>query len=366
VPYGPADEDGTATCEIPGVHTEVETEYAALRRGAGLVDAPHRGTLRITGADRRDFLDRMVTQALKTLDDGTAAESFWLSRQGRIDADLLLVEHDDATLVDLDVHAAAATAAALEGFVFTEDVTIADVTAAMHRISIHGPRALDVVAAAAGSGPGLEPMQAGGVVIAGAHVVVARRDQIGGPGLELFVERDASGAVWDALLATEGGVGGGRRRVRPAGWYAYNTARIEGGTPLFNVDFGPTNLPHETGVLHRRVSFTKGCYLGQEIVARMESLGTPKQSLAGLRMDDDRLPVAEGQVFAEEGGTLGDPVGVVTSSTISPMLGARPVAFAMLRSAHAEAGTTVIVNAEGEQGRATVGPLAFWTAGGEA
>ena len=174
--------------------------------------------------------------------------------------------------------------------------------------------------------------------------------------------RDRAAAIWEFLLATDHIVGQDKRRVRPIGWLAFNIARIEAGTPLFNIDFGPTNLPHESGILHDRVSFTKGCYLGQEIVARMESLGKPKQTLVGLKMQSDLLPVAGAQVF-ERGAddVMGQQIGIVTSSTLSPMLGAAPIAFAMLKTACAAAGAAVLVNAEGEQVKATVESLRFWS-----
>ena len=158
--------------------------------------------------------------------------------------------------------------------------------------------------------------------------------------------------------------------ARPAGWFATNTARIEAGTPYFRIDFGPTNLPAESGVLNSRVSFTKGCYPGQEVVARMQHLGKPKQKLIGLRVEGDLLPVSDAQVFAIAEGTsighqmghqLGDQLGVITSSGLAPMLGAVPVAFAMISSRAYEIGTKVLVNAEGEQAIATVTPLAFLT-----
>src|SRR6185436_21150893 len=92
--------------------------------------------------------------------------------------------------------------------------------------------------------------------------------------------------------------------ARRIGWHAYNIARLEAGWPIFNIDFGPDSLPHETGVLNDRVSFKKGCYLGQEVVARMQSLGHPKQRLVGLKAveetgaDEDRVPEAGAALHA--------------------------------------------------------------------
>lgn len=193
--------------------------------------------------------------------------------------------------------------------------------------------------------------------LAGVPAVLVRRDECGSPGVEAFVPASGLARAWDALVSQHDAAAGGRRRARPAGWHAYNIARIEAGTPLHHVDYGSDSLPHESGLVAERVSFRKGCYLGQEVVARMESLGKPKQRLVGLRIAEDALPVSGSPVF-ELGpdGAPGNPVGTVTSSTLSPMLGASCVAFAMVRSAHAEPGTVLGVPAEGVRATATVQP----------
>ncbi len=123
-----------------------------------------------------------------------------------------------------------------------------------------------------------------------------RDDSAGEIGLELIVPASGARAVFELLLTAahspdehQHGAPSSddlvsRVRLRPAGWFAYNIARLEAGTPLYNIDFGPDSLPAETGLLHSRVSFTKGCYLGQEIVARMHARGHPKHTLVPIRM----------------------------------------------------------------------------------
>jgi folate-binding protein YgfZ len=303
----------------------------------------------------------MVTQELKDLAPGTARQAFWLSRKGRIEADLLLIELGEALWIDLDLHQAASTALSLREFLFAEDIDIQEVSAEFHHIGIHGKLADDVLGAAADQpGFALQPLSAASLTIDNAPCIVVRRDQTGEKGYELIVPRDRAAGVWEFLVAADHVVGQDRRRVRPIGWHAFNIARVEAGTPLFNIDFGPTNLPHETGVLQERVSFTKGCYLGQEIVARMENLGQPKQKLVGLRVQDDVLPVAESHVYDRTEGGMGSPVGTITSSTLSPMLGAAPIAFAMIKTAAAAPGQRVIVAADNQQAEAIIGPLRFW------
>ncbi|MBL9141633.1 MAG: aminomethyltransferase family protein [Phycisphaerae bacterium] len=349
--------------EIVATYGLLELEYAAFRRGAAVMDRPDRATIRVTGAQRVEFLNRMVTQELKGMSAGAVRSAFWLNRKGRIDADLLLCEVPDAQfmLIDVDVHDAARTVKSLEEFIFGEDVQVVDDAAAWARLSVHGPGGTALLQEA---GANTDALRALGVdrscvqlQLVGADVVVARRDQCAGPGLELWVPMAHAAAVWDALVSQHDQAEAGRRRARPAGWYAYNIARIEGGTPLFRIDFGVDNLPHETGVLRERVSFQKGCYLGQEVVARMESLGHPKQRLVALRTEQDLLPTAGSPVFERAAdGEPGNPVGAITSSALSPMLGAAPIAFAMVKYAHSDAGATLVAPAEGGRTAVTVQP----------
>ena len=378
MPYGGAGsaEAATEPPEIVAGYGLLELEYAAFRRGAAVVERSCRGTVAVRGGDRIEFLNRMVTQELKGMAAGDVRAGFWLNRKGRIEADLVFAEvpaavDDDAfMLIDLDVHDAARTVTSLTAFLFNEDVHLADQTAEWGRLAVHGPEGAMLLSNAGADDASLEALNADlrcvRTQLAGVPAVLVRRDQCGSPGVEVFVPASGLARVWDALVSQHDATAGGRRRARPAGWHANNIARIEAGTPLHHVDFGTESLPHESGVIGERVSFRKGCYLGQEVVARMESLGKPKQRLVGLRIAEDALPVAGSPVF-ELGadGAPGNPVGSITSSTLSPMLGASSVAFAMVRTAHAEPGTVLGVPAEGVRATATVQPrLRFLAEGG--
>jgi folate-binding protein YgfZ len=378
MPYGGAGsaEAAAEPPEIVAGYGLLELEYAAFRRGAAVVERSCRGTVAVRGGDRIEFLNRMVTQELKGMAAGDVRTGFWLNRKGRIEADLVFaevpaaVDNDAFMLIDLDVHDAARTVTSLTAFLFNEDVHLADQTAEWGRLAVHGPEGAMLLSNAGADDASLEALNADlrcvRTQLAGVPAVLVRRDQCGSPGVEVFVPASGLARVWDALVSQHDATAGGRRRARPAGWHAYNIARIEAGTPLHHVDFGTESLPHESGVIGERVSFRKGCYLGQEVVARMESLGKPKQRLVGLRIAEDALPVAGSPVF-ELGadGAPGNPVGSITSSTLSPMLGASSVAFAMVRTAHAEPGTVLGVPAEGVRATATVQPrLRFLAEGG--
>jgi folate-binding protein YgfZ len=318
--------------------------------------------------------------------------SFWLNRKGRIDADLRVLNLQDRVLLEVDALVSERTRAGLDSFIIGEDCAIKDRTQETHRLALHGPTAWDLLKLASGETKELQANECGEVSLAGAACVVYREDSAGVPGFELIVPADAATRIvgklielgHDAAHATfeEPGRAIALRqaanpattiRLQPIGWYAYNLARVEHGTPLFNVDFGAENLPAETGVLADRVSFTKGCYLGQEVVARMHARGQSKQTLVAVRFA--RPASKDGQEqegyppLPESGAALGTigadgalmPIGTITSAVPSPMLGMSPVAFAQVRTASAVAGTVVVADAEGVRLTGTIQPtLNLW------
>ncbi len=371
-PYGSAP-DERSTVLLVEAFDRVQIEYASIRSACAVFDQPHRATLVVRGPERLDFLNRMLTQELKGFAPFTMRRSFWLNRKGRIDADLRLINLPDRLLIDVDVHAAERARAGLESFIISEDCSLTDETEQWHRLSLHGPGAAALLAGMAEPGGGLsgvpvgdiQPGQVSIVRIAGVEVIVDRQDTTGEIGLELLVPAQDALGVYEALsgprsASSPDSQAATARLARRVGWHALNIARIEAGTPLYLVDFGPDSLPHETGneTLNDRVSFKKGCYLGQEVVARMNALGHPKQRLVGLRIDADvRAPeplqaVTGAPVLASaEPGAA--PIGAVTSSCVSPMLSQAHVAFAMVKWAHAKDGEQLSVQAGNHVLRAT-------------
>jgi len=366
IPYGPED------CVSAVVETfgDLDMEYAALRKGAVIFDAPHLGVLRVTGSDRLAFLNNMVTNKTIDLKPGLSRPCFWLNRKGRIDADLLMCEFEDEMLIILDRHLAANTAEILNSFIFAEDAEIIDGSNELNILSIHGPNTLALLdhAAAEDSLALDEPNSACKATIAGIPLSVLRQDLTGEIGVLLAIPRAAFANVHEHLLSTA--KSHPEIRARETGWLAINAARIEAGHPLFNIDFAPSSLPAESGIIEQRVDFKKGCYLGQEVVARMHARHARKQCIVALRITDQQIttehtdirqPTTGSQVF-EDTENPDTPIGAVTSSTISPMLGAVPICFAMLKDAYTKPGTKLRVLAEGMLVSAVVEPqLAFYT-----
>ena len=362
MPYGPGD-DGVELVESFG---EYEAEYAAIRKGVAIFDAPQRGLVTVRGSDRRAFLQAMLTNDVgeQKLGPREACRAFLLNKQGRIEADMIVAHFDDdASCLVLDRVDAGRVSQELDKYLFTEDVQLEDASETHHHLALHGPQAAKLIERVAGkSVADLQPYQCDQVTITGRPCLLFRRDETASPGLHLLVPAAVAVDVYQQLAQAVGGLtpqveGGTRRDItgRGIGWLAYNTARIEAAAPIYHVDFGPDTLAHETGVLHDAVSFTKGCYLGQEIVAGMENLGHPKRVLVALKFTDDRLPIAGAQVFDARDTAV--EIGAVTSSTLSPMLGNTAIALAMLKWGRHQPDTQVKVAAEGELVPAATGPL---------
>lgn len=361
IPYGPVS-PGAEPVLMVAAFDPIEIEYAAIRRHAAILDQPNRSTLAVTGSDRLEFLNRMLTQELSPAKGFTpflARSSFWLSRKGRIDADLRVLNLPDRVLLDVDVHAADRARTTLESYIITEDVQIADLSSTHHRLSIHGPGAAALLARQSTPVAGVDvatiaPNQVSIVQIADTQVIVNRHDLTGEIGLELLLPADRAQHVYE-LLSTPWDQRAGAPAApttdlaRRVGWHALNIARIEAGSPVYYLDFGPDSLPHETGVLRDRVSFTKGCYLGQEVVARMESLGHPKQRVVALDIHADasspNAPQAEtGTQILAQNTDDAPVVGAVTSSCISPMLGSKPIALAMVKWSNSDPATPLFLS----------------------
>ena len=352
VNYGPPQQ------QTPVVETfgQLDMEYAALRKSVVIFDEPHYATLKITGSERHAFLNNMLTNKVDDLNQGQSLFSFWLNKQGRIEADLRLIETDDCTLVKLDRHLAQSTADSLNAYIFAEDIEIT-IDDSIHWLSIHGPTTFTVL----DTDP-IEEHQNATITINDTKVIADRFDLAGEVGLSLAVPVDRLEAIYQSLTA-EG-------KAKPTGWLAINTARIEAGHPMYNIDFGSNTLPAESGVMDSRVHLAKGCYLGQEVVARMHARNIRKQAVVPIRVNDQRITVENQEILQPMTGaylypkdqTGQTPIGAVTSSTISPMLGAIPICFAMVKDAHTAPGTELAVSAEGTYASCTVNETyAFWT-----
>lgn len=306
---------GENGCFVVATTGVVELEYAAIQKTCGAFDAPCRGTIELTGADRLECIGRLTTQKVSEMKEGEALLAFITSRKGTVVADVIVRVCKDAVLLDVDINVVQQVCDHITAYVVMEEVEIVNRTDSMHWIWCVGPQAKDI---------SLEDVEQYPLPPA----------LLGIEGFAIMDSPENIHSVWEKLMCSG---------CEPLGWYALNMARVERHAPLFLIDFDTNNLPHETSLLSSRVRFDKGCYLGQEVIARMESLGKPKQQVVHIQMQSDDLPVSGAQIWIDN-TTSGTPIGVVTSSAMSPMGGAVPAVIAMVgKKCYAE-GTKVFTH----------------------
>jgi folate-binding protein YgfZ len=274
--------------------------YDALRHGLACIRRTDRGVLRLTGADRATWLQGLVTNDVLALQPGHRVYSAYLTPQGRMIADLWVVA-DHGLLLDVPAPLAASLAERLDGLIFAEDVQVADVSAEMPCVHLLGPAAR--VAALP------IPVLPGGGVLVPDH-------QYGVPGLVAY-------GPLDALLA-ENGLDDDLSSALEVDLETLNTVRIEAGVPRFLVDMTEETIPLEAGIEDRAISFTKGCYVGQEIIVRVTTRGGGRvaRKLVGLRLDlpggaGTEPPAAKASIHSG-----GRAIGHLTSATWSPAVSA--------------------------------------------
>jgi folate-binding protein YgfZ len=318
--------DPAAVAEIAGHsvalrYMGIEHEYAALRRGAMLVDRSHRTRMTFEGDRRAETLTGLVTNDVGALAPGTGMYAAALTPRGKIIADVRIVARDSDLLVDVPVRAAAGWLAMIKKYVNPRATRYADRSDAVADIGLFGAHARAIAAAIGGVSAdalaALAPYAHVPGSLDGTAIVVVRVPDIGVEGYELFVPTEVRAPLWRRALEL-GAV--------PAGLDAWDVARIEAGRPEWGIDIDESTIPQEANLdaLHA-ISYTKGCYTGQETVARVHFRGHVNRHLRGLTYPGTN-PLPHGaQLFDETDKAVGD----VRSAAVSPRLGG--VAIAMVR-----------------------------------
>lgn len=331
---------------------DVTSEYAALDLSVGLSDLSFRGRLCLLGSDRVRLLHGQVTNDIQALRTGQGCYAAFTSPKGRMQADVHVYALADELLLDVEPGLTEGLIQRLDHHIVADDVQAVDVSEHYGLFSLQGPRALEV--------PPL--LDASFVPPAVAHSIVHRPDaqagdlywthhaRTGSQGLDLFVPTASMAALWENLSRAVRSLGG-----RPVGWTALDLARIEAGIPRFGVDIDEGNLPPEAGLDRDGISYTKGCYIGQETIARIRTYGQVTRALRGLRFDPAAPLPARGDKIVHNGRDVGS----LTSVIRSPRLGC-PVALGYVRKECNAPGTSVRVRlAAGDEVPAAIVPLPF-------
>ena len=305
-------------------YSNVTAEYEALRRRAIVVNRSHRARMTFAGAKAGDMLTGLVTNDVSALAAGQGQYAAALTAKGKVVADIRVLKLEgDRFLTDVSPRARDAWFGIVRKFVNPRIAKYTDESAAIQCVGVYGVQARYVVEQITGVGH-----SALALLLPYAHVTLSRDDgrtaiivmrspDLEIEGYELFVPADHFQWAWDAALAA---------RATPAGIGAWEVARVEAGHPEWGIDMDDTTIPQEANLEELgAISYTKGCYTGQEVVARVHFRGHVNRSLRGLRASGTAAPPSRAALFDASGKAVGD----VRSSVTSPRLGG--IALGMVR-----------------------------------
>jgi folate-binding protein YgfZ len=303
---------------------ELDAQYRQLREECGLLDRSERGKLLVKGAEAAEYLQGQLTNDVEGLEPGEGRYAALLDRKGHVQGDMRALRlGPDEVWLDTEAEALAAVRRHLETYKIGREVEVADVTAERAILSLIGPRSAGTAGTAGLPEHASQTASAGGI----GCVAVGTAE-----GIDLIAAAVDAGRLREALLAA------GAVAVSPE---ATEVLRIEAGRPRFGADMGPETMPAEAGIVERAVDFEKGCYIGQEPVARLHYKGRPNRRLRGLELS----------AAAEPGAVLrlgGKEVGRIGSAAVSPARG--PIALAIVRR-EAEPGAELAVGEDGVTAR---------------
>jgi folate-binding protein YgfZ len=339
-PHTAARAEGAPGFENAALFTSVEEEYAALRAGAGIVDRSARLRMLVGGAQAAETITGLVTNDVGALRPGAGQYAAALTAKGKIIADVRIFARGNDLLLDTPAAAAAGFSAMTRKYVNPRLAQYADVSAILRTIGVFGPRAHATLASVLG-GAGASEVSVAALrgladyhhltfTFGGASVIVARVPDLGGEGFDCFVPVEVATLLWSRLIDAHG---------TPVGRDAAEIARVEAGRPAWGTDMDEATLAQEANFdALDGISYTKGCYTGQETVARVHFRGHVNRYLRGVQ---SAAPIPTGaELFDGE-----RPVGQVKSRVISPRLG--PIGLAMVRG---EVATEAELTARWESG----------------
>ena len=324
-----------ATSTTTPVYSDVAAEYRAITEAAGLHDSSHAGRLAATGDDALDLLNRLSTNGIVNLSPGQGAPTILTTDRGRI-LDLLgVVNTGDYVLLITSPGCQQAVMDWLDKYTIMEDLTVEDVSAETAQFSLCGPGAADALASSlslpeeAPLVEGLEPYAALPVTVGGHSLLVINRPLGGLPAFDLVMDAAHGADVWEILLASG---------IPPVGQEAFDAALVRWGIPRHGREMSDAYNPLEAGLIGS-VDFAKGCYIGQEVIARLDTYQKVQRYLARLSFSEDAV-VEEGAGLEQDGLRVGQ----VTSLATVPSTG-QVAGLGYVRTARANPGQVLTLAA---------------------
>ncbi len=352
---------------IPFAYLPIEEEHRAVREAVGLLDLSGRSRILVRGRESARFLQSVLSNDILNLPAGRGVLATLLTNKGRMIGLMRVYNLGVEYLLDVEPRAAEKTLQALREYKMALRVEIEEVTDSLLALSLQGPRARQLLSAALGEELTIERdgeivahsiervLAQGGEVaepVFHSSVWIARASHTGEEGYDVFMDRVAGPMMWRALWRAGEAFG-----LRAVGFRAFFVLRLEAGIPWYGYDVDETTIPLEAG-LESAISFTKGCYIGQETIAMIRYRGHINRKLVGLRLEGRRLPDSGDRIVRDE-----IEVGRITSAAFSFSLRA-PIALGYVKCAWAEPGTRLRVKAKDADIDAEVHPLPFVSRGG--
>jgi folate-binding protein YgfZ len=309
---------------MPQLSSEFQTQYNALTNTAGLVDLSDRTQIEFTGADRGKFLHNLCTNAVRDLPAGRGCEAFVLDVKGHIVGHVFVFVGPESIVLETVPGQAEKLLGHFDRYLIREDVQLHDRSTDWAELFLNGPNAAAILKNLGAAVPE-NRLDHNSAELAGQPVWIRRVDLAGPNGFLIACRRNDLPELKNRLSAD----------AMPCGLDVFETARIEAGTPLYGCDITAENLPQEIDRDRLAISFTKGCYLGQETVARIDALGHVNRLLRLVKFSADAIPPPGTELKSTDSDK---PVGQVTSACWSAKLNA-PIALAFVRRSFHEPGT---------------------------
>jgi folate-binding protein YgfZ len=327
--------------------TIASQEYSAVRDGgAGVIDLSSRGRLLVSGSEAVMFLNGLITNDMKTLAVNSWMPAVFPNVQGRLLAAVRIIHRDDGFLIDTESATLETVTKLLERFTLAGDFRVKDVTKETSLFSVQGRKAAEVMRNALNeTAANVERQKMFTAQLENdSNVSIIRATHTAEDGFDLFVDVSEASRLWE-LLAKAG--------AQPVGADALETLRVEAGIPLYGLDIDETNVVTETN-LDDAVSFTKGCYIGQEIIARIKYRGHVAKKLTGLVFETEIELAGGAKILSGDDKEIGR----VTSLAFSPRL-KRTIALGYVKYDYLGPGTKVKTVSSGKEFQGTIAELPF-------
>ncbi len=318
-------------CALPDHFGDWLAEYRLLRESVALLDKNYRGYLEFTGPDRTRYLNAILTNNIKDLHENHGVISLFLNPQGHILAEIETYALPDKLFCVSYAVVRESLTPALDKYIIMDDVTLTDRTDDFATLALEGPKAALIAQELTGIDiTDLAELETRLVSVERFPCRLGKRSPGGSASAEFLVDRGHAEALWTFLLGAARKHGGG-----PAGYTALSSYRLELGAPWFTYDFGEKQIPHEASLQDSHISYTKGCYTGQEIVERVRSRGQVNRVRATLKYDAPHPPTPGTPLLSD-----GKEAGFTTRSGFSPLLNT-PIGMAYLRREKSTPGSIV-------------------------